>query len=324
MNHLELRKYYKEQIQSLDIKAIQIDPNGYCGSKCIFCCVRYIKRPSVTQIMTVEMFSDILKRLRNLFPDSFPSLWLSSYNDILFDPYLRARLSILKEFGLSFTVLSNGIGLFKNLSILQPYHGTVINGYLLNIPAGNSSDYSFFTSNSENVFSEIIRGVTELYNCSPSWAANHVNITVNGSYSDEHARCQLKYFVPDNNTELQLDQLRKRFPYFNVTDARPLCDRAGNLKSYAIDNSVMPIREWWKLPVDSKIATGCNGGSRLTDWIHITNSGYLITCCQDYKELYSYGHVDDADLRTLLKSDKRVDTIINTLESLCTQCWFSY
>lgn len=324
MNLSELREHYQEQIQSLNIKSIQIDPNGFCGSKCIFCCVRYIKRPPMTQVMTVEMFSDILKKLRKLFPNTFPSLWLSSYNDILLDPYLRGRLRVLREYGLSFTVLTNGIGLLKSLPFLIPYHGSVINGYLLNIPAGNPEDYAFFTSNKSNIFEKVMRGIESLYNSDTSWTPSHVNITVNGSYSDEHARCQLKYHVPDNNTELQLTQLRERFPYFSITDARPLCDRAGSLKPFAIDNSVMPIRSWWKLPVGADIASGCNGGSRLTDWIHITNSGHLITCCQDYREVYSYGHVDDGNLSARLTSNERVNAIMKSLQSLCTQCWFSF
>lgn len=319
-----LEKSYREQIQSLDIKSIQIDPNGFCGSKCIFCCVRYIDRPLSTQLMSVEMFRNIIQKLRSLFPSVFPFLWLSSYNDILLDPHLCSRLSVLREFGLSFTVLSNGIGLLKNLSNLIPYHGNVINGYLLNIPAGNAQDYSFFTQGNEEIYNQVIRGVTELYQSNPSWAVSHVNITVNGSYSDEYAKLQLKYTVSDNNTELQLAQLRGLFPYFNITDARPLCDRAGSLKPFAIDNSVMPIRNWWKLPISAEIASGCNGGSRLTDWIHITNSGHLITCCQDYEELHSYGHMNDADLRTILTSNARVSAIMNSLRHMCTRCWFSY
>lgn len=323
VNIPELRDQYSRMLKKLTVKSVQIDPNGFCGSKCIYCCVRYIDRPPTTQIMSPESFDNILSQVVSLPISEKPHIWLSSYNDILLDLYLEDRLKSMRNHGLTFVVLSNGLGLRKNLQLLDRYKDIVISGYSFNIPAGNSDDYYFFTHHSKTTFDNLIQDLHDLYNLDPEWYGSRVNITVNGSYSDIYGKLQLKYTVPDHNTELQLRQLKDILPY-SVSDARPLCDRAGNLREFAIDNSVMPIREWWKLPINSDTAIGCNGGSRLLEWVHVTNSSDLITCCQDYNEYHMYGNLKYSSLYDLLVSDKRVDATMDTLKKLCTKCWFSY
>ena len=310
------------QIKESKILQVQIDSSGFCGSQCRFCCVRYLKRPS-NEVMSKELFRDVIKQVATLYSDEVPGIWLSSYNDILLDPFLKDRLLTLREHGLSFVVLSNAIGLLKSLELLNEYKD-VISGYSFNVPAGNAEDYSLFTFNPEKTFYLIIDGLLGLYNLDPEKYNREVSITVNGSFSDEYGRAQLKYSPPDGDTEKQVGQLKNLLPYEKISDARPLCDRAGNLKEFAIDNSVMPIREWWKLPIGAEVASGCNGGSRLLEWVHVTNSGNLITCCQDFQEIFSWGSLKNDRLVNLLYSKQRAKAIEDTLRDLCTKCWFSY
>ena len=277
--------------------------------------------------MTNEMFDSILDQLDNLIQINLVhphySLWLSSYNDILLDVLLRDRLSILRKHKKSFHVLTNGIGILKNSELIHSYRD-VINGLTVNLPAGNPMDYSRYTKNDASLFDQIIEGLILLYEKSPDYYKKVVTIVVNGSYDDEIARSQMKYKLPDNDTNNQINLLRKIQP-FKVNDARPLCDRAGLLRKVnIIDNQAEGVRELWKLPVNSVKASGCNGGNRLNAWIHINSKGDLYTCCQDFLEKYVYGSLLTSSLEELLTSHSREEMNELTLQNLCTQCWFSY
>ena len=100
------------------------------------------------------------------------------------------------------------------------------------------------------------------------------------------------------------------------------------LRDKALDNSVDPIRTWWKLPVGAEEASGCNGGGehggRPFEWVHVSSNGDLYTCCQDYLQTFTYGNLKSNTLDRLLVSKKREKAIKDTLKDLCTKCWFSY
>jgi hypothetical protein len=322
----------KEHLCSTLITAVQVDPNAFCGSSCWFCPVRYYKRRN-PHIMSPEEFEVVLSSLAggvdNKCIDPGFTLWLSSYNDVLIAPDLKGYLDALRKYHWRFTVLTNGIGLLENVDIVNRYKD-VIAGYLVNLPAGNAVDYARFTRNSPETFNKIVRGLRELYNRDPGLYEKTITVTVNGAFDDQHARAQLKYSLPIGDTDKQVKQIRFLFPYLNIHEARPLCDRAGLLKdSSVIDNTVMPIREWWKLPVGAEYAVGCNGGGgsrlgRLSSWLHVSSSSCLYTCCQDFLETFEYGNLLEENLVDLVHSDRRVIAVSKSLKELCTRCWFSF
>jgi radical SAM protein with 4Fe4S-binding SPASM domain len=130
---------------------------------------------------------------------------------------------------------------------------------------------------------------------------------------------------PDGDTEKQLKQLKRLLPtQIKVGDARPLCDRAGLLKEYAINNAALPNRKNWNLPVDAEKAKGCNGGDRLNSWLHITSSGNIVGCCQDYMETITFGNIRVNSLEQLWFSYERQLMIEHMLRTLCVKCQFSY
>jgi hypothetical protein len=332
-------------ILETEIKSVQVDPNVFCGSNppsgtcgCWFCPTTYYKRTNPS-IMSPELFNHILTELDNGVNSGFINknytLWLSSYNDLLLDHHLGSRLESLREHQLRFTVLTNGIGLLRNIDLVDNYKD-VIAGYLVNLPAGNALDYSRLTPNPPYIFDQILQGLQNIYNKDPDYYKDKITITVNGAYDDSHARLQLKYNLPIGDTNKQIEQLKSRFPFFKVHEARPLCDRAGLLADVEIiNNSVFPIREWWRLPVGAEFAVGCNGGGesqlgRLGEWLHIGSSGDekgarapLYSCCQDMLETSVYGNLRDNYLVDLIYSKERVVQIDKMLKTKCLRCWFS-
>lgn len=308
------------------INHVQIDTNAYCGSKCFCCPVRYYKRPHIS-LMSNILFDSILCQLDTGISDGYVSpnymVWLSSYNDILHDTFLKDRLDIMRQHGKSFQLLTNAVKLLESVDLLDEYQD-VIQGFSINIPAGNKESYQTYTQNDQSFFDHIIKGLTYLYSKNPFRYKQIVSIIVNGVYDDPIGRIQMKFDMPMEDTNTQVSQLKELQP-FNVHDARPLCDRAGLLRAVnIIDNQAEGVREQWKLPVGTTKAAGCNGGSRLLEWVHISSKGDLYTCCQDYLEKYSYGNLSDTSLKDLLFSDEHDKIIDKTLEELCINCWFAY
>lgn len=315
------------QIQNTKISNIQIDTSVFCGSKCWFCPVNYYARPT-TEIMSLETFESILLQLQNskLVNDDY-SLWLSSYNEHLLYPYLKESLELLRKYKKSFSLLTNGINLLKNVDLINEYED-VIHGISVNLCAGNSFDYNLYTGNPSTTFTQIIEGLYSLFGKNTERYQRIVSISVNGIFDDEYGKAQTKFELEEGSTDRQVEQLKVLLPYRNISDARPLCDRAGLLKPYALDNTVDPIRTWWKLPVGATRASGCNGGGehggRPFEWLHISSNGNLYTCCQDYLQIYNYGNVKMDSINNLIVSEKRALEIERTLVNLCTKCWFSF
>lgn len=304
------------------VKNVQIDTNGTCGSKCWYCPVRYIERPS-NMVMPEEGFRLILDSLVGVTPK--PTIWLAAYNDILMDPLLNSRLTDLGHYGYTVPILSNGIGLLNNVDILHNKKN-VIGSFTIDLPAGYENDYSKYTGNSGKVFNRIIEGIRVLYNKDPEYYWDRINIHVNGVYDDTYARNQLKVDIPIGDTARQVARLKEILPELahSVKDCRPLCDRAGSLREFAIDNSVMPCRGNWKLPIGATKASGCNGGDRLNSWIHISSKGDLFLCCQDYKQETTYGNMYMDCLFNSFYSEAREAAVALALETICVKCQFSY
>lgn len=308
------------------LKQVQIDTSSNCGSKCWFCPVRYIDRPS-NAVMPVPMFESILRQVTELreegIADANVTLWLAAYGDLLLDPHLEERLSLLRKFKYKIPIITNAVGLMPKIDLLHKYKD-VVGNFSINVPAGNEEDYTKHTMNSALIFRRVVAAISQLYYKDPEHYTKTLKVNVNGAYThDVCGRSQLKYPLPNNDTDKQVAQLKELLPMLPVSDARPLCDRAGLLRDFAIDNSVPANRKNWKLPEDAVRASGCNGGDRLNSWIHVTSRGSLIGCCQDYLEATAFGSLDTNTIKQLWFSHERQVMIEEALETMCLQCQFS-
>lgn len=277
--------------------------------------------------MSVQMFESILDQVSELkkegIADKNVTIWLAAYGDLLLDPLLEDRLSLLRKYNYKIPIITNAVGLLHRINLLHDYKD-VVGNFSINVPAGNEEDYTRHTLNSELIFKRIITAISQLYYKEPEHYKETLKVNVNGAYThDVCGRSQLKYPLPDNDTNKQVAQLKQLLPMITVSDARPLCDRAGLLKEFAIDNSVPANRKNWKLPENSIRASGCNGGDRLNSWIHITSRGSLIACCQDYLESTAFGSLNVNTIKQLWFSHERQAMIDETLGTLCLQCQFS-
>lgn len=294
-----------------EITNIQIDPNGECGSKCWFCPVRYIDRPA-HQVMSQDLFEKILDGISDGVNqgsvDPNYTLWLSSYNDILLDPNLPDRLEALRKRGMKFCCLTNGIGLQKNFKLLHEYRD-VVTSYSVDLPAGDNVSYAKHTGAALKNFNQIIKGLKYLHELDPEYYARVVHIGVNGAYDEQWNRDQLLYDLPASDTDAQVEKLKSLLPMYPRIEAmRPLCDRAGHLAPYAIDNKV-----------NRPDAKGCN---RLTEWLHVNSLGRAYTCCQDFKEEHQFADLTQMSIHEALQLDRSA-AVASTKEALCTRCTFS-
>ena len=203
--------------------------------------------------------------------------------------------------------------------------------YSFNIPAGNAEDYARHAGISANAFKGVIAGLRKLYDRDPEHYDKVVAINVNGADDGPRSAAELKYSLPIGDTDKQVQQLRELLPYSRIDSARPLCDRAGLLSPFAIDNSAHTVRNYWRLPRDAKSAIGCGGAlalenpemTRFFGWLHINSRGQLITCCQDYLEQEIFGDLNTEKLSDLLVSQKRAEAIDHTMRGMCMKCQFA-
>lgn len=306
------------------IKQIQIDPNGSCGSKCWFCPVAYIERPAA-QVMPQSLFDKILDGIAEAVAqgsvDPSWTLWLSSYNDILLDPLLVYRLEALRQRGLRFSVLTNGIGLDRKvegpngkttvIDALDSYRD-VIAGFSINLPAGNPESYQKHTGNSSKAFSKIIKGISALCDKDPDHYQRVLSINVNGMHDTHDNRVQLVYDLPIGDTDKQVADLSWRLPGVRIFAARPLCDRAGSLIPHALNNHICNDQ-----------VQGCeNGGNRLTEWLHINSLGQVYLCCQDYSETTVYADLNQVSVHDAVMQNKD-EAVAKAKATLCKRCTFS-
>ena len=119
------------------LKQIQIDTNSHCGSKCWFCPVRYIERPT-TNSLSDDSFEIIIKQLNPLkekeIADPNLTVWLAAYGDILLDPRLEQRLKVLRQHNFRVPIVTNGIGLLSKYLLLHNYRD-VVGNFSINLPA---------------------------------------------------------------------------------------------------------------------------------------------------------------------------------------------
>ena len=291
------------------VKNVQIDTNARCGSQCWFCPVRYIPRPP-GQVMPQELFESILDGITQaMIMGSVAAdwqLWLSSYNDVLLDPLLEERLQALRQRGLRFTCLTNGIGIRRNVELLHRY-SDVIGGFGVNLPAGDEESYSLHTGNPPETFGQIIAGLTALYGRDPEYYGRVMSVCVNGGYDSQPG---LSYPLEDGDTDRQVKTLADILPMYRVTYARPLADRAGHLKPYALDNGI------------DRPAKGCNcNGDRIIEWAHINSFGQMYACCQDYEEKTIYADLREVSFHKAASMGKSA-LIRQTRDMLCRRCAF--
>lgn len=322
--------YIRQSLHETVIRNVALDTNAACGSRCWFCPVRYYERPS-RNLMSPGLFRAVCDQLqdgveRGLVAPQF-TLWLSSYNDILIDPHLADRLAVLRDHGWRVTVFSNALGLLAALPLLEASRD-VITGYGFDVPAGDPAAYERHTLNSRDAFERVMTGLQRLYALDPPYYDRCVAIRVNGAFDGRLDRTMLVYDLPLGDTDRQVAALRSRLPYSKIEAFRPLCDRAGLLRPFALDNSVAAHRPGWRLPQGATGAIGCGSGTepaqtRLFGWIHINASASLFGCCHDFLEKSVYGNLRDADLRSLLMSEARVTMIDRHARTDCLRCCFA-
>jgi len=278
--------------------------------------------------MPLKMFEGILEQLNEMkelrVADKNLTLWLAAYGDPLFDELLEARLKLLRNYHYRVPIVTNAVNLALTYKILLKY-SDVVGNLSVNIPAGNPMDYNRYTLNPDFIFFNIVESLNILV-MSDSSFGTRIKVNVNGAYThDENGRCQLKFNLADGDTDSQVEQLREHLcEEICISDARPLCDRAGLLSRVAIDNSAMPNRLNWNLPVGAEKASGCNGGDRLKSWLHITNTGKIIACCQDYLETTVFADLSDMRLIDIWNSPEREKVEDRMLKSMCLKCCFSF
>jgi hypothetical protein len=294
------------------ISNIQIDVNHICGAKCWYCPAAYIPRPP-GQVMPIDLFEKILdgivsgKASGTVSPNC--GIWLCSYNDFLLDPLLEQRLEAMRSRGLTFPGITNAIGLESIAGLVDQYRD-VIGGWSINLPAGDAETYARYTGNKPEVFARIIAGISKLRDLDPEHYGRVLNVNANGMNDQDLGQAKGIELAPGEN-DVQVERLRELLPGLPVRPARSMCDRAGLLAPYSIDNGV------------NRTATGCNnGGDRAAEWFHVNSFGEVYLCCCDYEEKSKVGDLRTEALDDVVRKNKTAATE-ELRRRLCDHCLFA-
>jgi MoaA/NifB/PqqE/SkfB family radical SAM enzyme len=324
----------KNKLQTNKIKALQLDPFGYCNARCWFCTVKYQELPMQTRThMSVDLLEKIFAniaaektRTNGLVDPSFRSYYTAHYNEILLYKHFEDLLRISRDYGLQTVILSNGTTLTPERTDLIKLYPDVVGKITLNVPAFERDLWSRRSGIDASVFDKLISNIKyAIEQLSPKIS---INIQINGiDQNSFHPNSKLEagpefdsLNIDINNQygelEQQLQLAQKLFPNIRVFKQWALIDRAGTV-SHLISNK-KHIEDKFQ---DGKTVTGCtNTGDRTIDWLHINAQGHAFVCCNDYNYEYEFGDLSNQSLRDIWLSDQHAEVIDRAFKNICMNC----
>jgi radical SAM protein with 4Fe4S-binding SPASM domain len=114
------------------------------------------------------------------------------------------------------------------------------------------------------------------------------------------------------DTATAVKQMKEYFPEINISANTSLVDRAGYLDTRGIMKN--------KIAGKGKVI-GCNNmGSRPDTWMHISASGDVFICCNDYDFETIFGNINITSIKEIWESQERKDMIEKSYKNFCTTC----
>ena len=313
------------------IKYAQIDPNGLCNAKCWFCPVAYTPNPKVGRVnMTLETLESILQQLRDgtgTFVDpNLTYIFPFHYNEVMLYPHFEEMLVLYKKYEFKTSISSNGTTLTpERTDIIKKYPG-VVDSITLNIPSPFASEWSSLTGMNESIYNKLRNNldyvVKELKHM---WQFKNIGLQVNGVHPDAtyetNGLITLLKNAPKVTTDVEANasEFRRLYPEFDVVVQKNLIDRAGYLDKVGVMTNAKGIQD--KIKGNNTKVIGCSSmGSRPDDWVHISASGDVFLCCNDYEFETTFGNIHTTPLADIWASVQRQEMITKSYDTFCTSC----
>lgn len=324
----------RSKIFNTKISRLQLDPFGFCNSKCWYCPVAYVGNPeSGKRVMSINEMRYLFEQIKSesekedsIFEKGFKHVRTTHFNEILLYPHFEEMLELLREFGFWANVMSNGVNLTpEKTDLIEKYQDVIV--YIgLNIPAYEKSLWAKRTGFLEKRFDELIDNVhyasNKLINFLPQGRL-HLHIDgVRPEVVGDEIELGPKFFEigydVSSEHEQQYQLAKTLFPKLAATKF-DITDRQGMLADY-IDNQQFYSRKY-----SGKKFSKCNaiGGDRSLEWMNINSNGDLFLCCHDYNFDYIFGNIFEDSLRNLWFSEKRIEVLSSAFDDFCLKCLFA-
>lgn len=315
------------------IKYIQLDPFSFCNAKCWFCPVKYQGNPEQeVKTMPVDLLVRILDNID--YERSIPNglvighekplgLYTAHYNEVLLYKYFEDMCREFQRRGLSQMILSNGVTLTPGRTDIIARYRSSVAGICLNIPAFTPDVWAERTGFQAKQFDKLVNNVRYATEILPMT----VYIQVNGLDRNSLAYTDIGKDTPkfdiDHDLASQVELAKSLFPLAHVYPQNFLIDRNGAIPETILSNKRVINHK--KLQSKTGVVTGCSntvgeGHGRPYDWLHITATGKVILCCDDFSFEYVIGDLSKNKLRDFWGSSHHKTVIDRAYKGLCTAC----
>lgn len=318
------------------IRYVQLDPNGFCNSKCWFCPVAYQPNPEQgKQTMSLDTLDNILQQLKDgkgQFVDpEMRLIFTGHYNEVLLYKNFEEMLQLFEKHGFYTIIFSNGVALTKSkIDIIKKYPGAVA-GILLNIPSYEPDSWSQMTGFNKNIFNRILSNLDYAFEALPEMAERDaLQLVINGLNEDSlptnggimqplENSPSMGLSVDDGHMAKTVKFYKQRFPKLFVYTNNSLVDRAGYLARAKVMTNLPTIVERNRQG-KSKVIGCMDHSGRTTSWIHINANADVFMCCDDYDFDTIYANIEQKTIKEIWESSERQDAIKKTYSTLCTNC----
>jgi MoaA/NifB/PqqE/SkfB family radical SAM enzyme len=253
------------------LKYASIEASTVCNQACYFCPVSVERRQD--HVMTMEFYESVVAQIAR-YAGSIEGVSMIHYNEPTADTFFVERVRMLKRYGLPPAVLTNATGLTpQRVDAILELGGL---GYLsVNLSTLERERYDHDRGGDHLPL--VLRNLDYVKD---KPLAPTMDMAVLGRGDAVHKR--------------DFEEIRERFAgsRFNVIFYEVM-DRAG-----AVPIGLHPVGTSGRL-------CGCEQtGSRPVQWVHVTPSGQVVLCCQDYHERYAVGDLHHESLEQILRGPR--------------------
>jgi len=319
------------------IRALELDPNGYCNAKCWYCPVQYETTVNKTHL-SIEKIQEILEfffeeKQKNLIvSEHFEVIWTSAYNEILLYPHFEQLLELFRMYNFKTPILSHGLNLTSAKVDLIKEYSDVIVSLGLNVPAFTKELWSKRSGFQESHFDKLINNI-QYADVALKDSNIDQYIFVNGLTDSNINKYQIqqKLIKSGWTQQEQMEQVflgKSLFKNFIVIPYG-INSRSNNLEEYIIIKDVNVQASACGMEMDHSndpIFPGVknkNFGNRMRNWLHIGPNGDTFVCCLDYKHDYVFGNVYENSIDEIWNSQRRIDVLKSALSNFCIHCEFA-
>ena len=254
------------------LKYASIEASTVCNQACYFCPVSVERRED--HVMTMEFYERVVAQIA-VHRATIEGVSMIHYNEPTADTFFIDRVRMLKRYGLPPAVLTNATGLTPpRVDAILEMGGL---GYLsVNLSTLERQRYD--RDRGGDHLPLVLRNLDYLKD---KPLAPKMDMAVLGRGDALHRR--------------DFEEIRSRFEgsRFNVLFYEVM-DRAG-----AVPIGLHPTGD------PARRLCGCEQtGSRPVQWVHVTPSGQVVLCCQDYHEQYAVGDLHTESLEDILRGPR--------------------